>query len=95
MHGGAGRNPNSGGNADMKKSVVVSLLAIGLASSAFAAEKYFVTVDTVGNCTVLEGPPSAGQTALGQTGGYDSKDAAETALKEVRGDTSKCKGVVE
>ncbi len=79
----------------MKKCVVVSLLAIGLASSAFAAEKYFVTVDTVGNCTVLEGPPSAGQTALGQTGGYDSKDAAETALKEVRGDTSKCKGVVE
>jgi hypothetical protein len=90
-----GEIQSSGGNADMKKSVVVSLLAIGLASSAFAAEKYFVTVDTVGNCSVLEGPPSAGQTALGQTGGYDSKDAAEAALKEVRGDTSKCKGVVE
>jgi hypothetical protein len=88
--------PDSGGNADMRKCVVASLVAFGLATtSAVAAEKYFVTVDTVGNCSVLEGPPSAGQTALGQTGGYDSKDAAETALKEIRGDASKCKGVVE
>jgi hypothetical protein len=79
----------------MKKCVVASLVVFGLASSAYAADKYFVTVDTVGNCTVLEGPPSAGQTALMETGGYDSKDAAEKALAEVRKDESKCKGVVE
>jgi hypothetical protein len=79
----------------MKKCVVASLLVIGLATPALAADKYFVTVDTVGNCSVLEGPPSAGQTALGESGGYDSKDAAEKALAEVRKDTSKCKGVVE
>jgi hypothetical protein len=79
----------------MKQFVVASALILGLTIPALAADKYFVTVDTVGNCSVLEGPPSAGQTALGQTGGYDSKDAAEAALKEVRGDASKCKGVVE
>jgi hypothetical protein len=79
----------------MKQFVAASALILGLTIPALAADKYFVTVDTVGNCSVLEGPPSAGQTALGQTGGYDSKDAAEAALKEVRGDASKCKGVVE
>lgn len=68
----------------MKQFVVASALMVGLTIPAFPAEKYFVTVDTVGNCSVLEGPPSAGQTALGQTGGYDSKDAAETALKAYR-----------
>jgi hypothetical protein len=79
----------------MKKCVMASVLVIGLATPALAADKYFVTVDTVGNCSVLEGGPSAGQTALGESGGYDSKDAAEKALAEVRKDTSKCKGVVE
>jgi hypothetical protein len=70
-------------------------LLVGMTASAFAADKYFVTVDTVGNCTVLEGPPSAGQTALMERGGYDSKEAAEKALAEVRKDETKCKGVVE
>ena len=79
----------------MKQFVVASALILGLTIPALAADKYFVTVDTVGNCSVLEGPPSAGQTALGQTGGYDFKDAAEAALKEVRGDAAKCKGVIE
>lgn len=75
----------------MKQFVVASALIVGVTVPTFATDKYFVTVDTVGNCSVLEGPPSAGQTALAQTGGYDSKDAAEAALKEVRGDTSKCR----
>jgi len=30
---------------------------------------YFVTVDTVGNCSVSQGKPSAGQKALGEAGG--------------------------
>ena len=63
----------------MKQFVVASALIVGVTVPAFATDKYFVTVDTVGNCSVLEGPPSAGQTALAQTGGYDSKDAAEAA----------------
>lgn len=79
----------------MKKCVVASLLVIGLATSAFAADKYFVTVDTVGNCSVLEGSPTAGQKPIGESGGYASKDAAEKALAELRKDTATCKGVVE
>jgi len=80
----------------MKKGVVVaSVLTIGFATPALAATKYFVTVDTVGNCSVIEAPPSAGQTAILQTGGYDSEEAARKALDEIRNDTSKCKGVVE
>jgi len=79
----------------MKKIVVASALMFGFVTASVAADKYFVTVDTVGNCTVLEGPPSAGQKALGETGGYDSKDAAEKALAELRKDTGTCKGVVE
>jgi hypothetical protein len=80
----------------MRKSVVASVLVIaGLTSAAFAADKYFVTVDTVGNCSVLEGPPSAGQTPLGEKNGYASKEDAEKALSEFRKDTATCKGVVE
>ena len=54
-----------------------------------------MTVDTVGNCSVVQGAPSEGQTALGETGGYDTAEAAEKALAEARKDTEKCKGVVE
>lgn len=79
----------------MKKYVVASVLVVGLAAPALAAAKFYVTVDTVGNCSVVEGGPSAGQTALGETGGYASKDEAKKALDGVRGDESKCKGVVE
>ena len=58
----------------MKKCVVASLLVFGMSSAAFAAtaDMWFVTVDTVGNCSVGQGKPSAGQTALGETGGYAS-----------------------
>jgi len=79
----------------MKKCVVASLLVIGLATPALAAEKVFMTVDTVGNCSVVYGKPGAGKTVIGETGGYDSVDAAKKALDEVRNDESKCKGVVE
>lgn len=64
------RIPNSGGNAEMKKYVVASLLVVGLATPALAAEKSFMTVDTVGNCSVVQGSPSAGQTVIGETSGY-------------------------
>jgi hypothetical protein len=76
----------------MKAYIVASLLTVGLAMPAFAAEKYFMTVDTVGNCSVIQGNPSAGQT---KTAGYDSAEAADKALAEARKDTEKCKGVVE
>ncbi len=80
----------------MKKCVVASLLAIGLATPALATENnYFVTVDTVGNCSVAQGKPSAGQTAMGDVGGYETMEAAKAALDSVRNDDSKCKGVVE
>jgi hypothetical protein len=73
----------------MKTLIVAGLLAIGATAPAFAAEKYFVTVDTVGNCSVVQSMPgtglSAGKTAIGDTNGYGD---------EVRNDTSKCKGVV-
>jgi hypothetical protein len=38
----------------MKKLIVTSILAIGLATPALAAEKYFVTIDTVGNCSIVQ-----------------------------------------
>jgi hypothetical protein len=79
----------------MKSYIVAGLLTAGLALPAFAAEKFFMTVDTVGNCSVVQGGPSEGQTALGETGGYDTAEAADKALAEARKDTEKCKGVVE
>jgi hypothetical protein len=82
----------------MRKWVIASV-ALVLATPAFAAHKWFVTVDTVGLCSVFEAPASGklsmGKTAIGQTSGYDSLDAAKAYLKEVRADTAKCKGVVE
>ena len=60
--------------------------------------KYFVTVDTVGNFSVVRSAPgtgmSAGKTAIGNADGYDSMDAARKFLEEVKNDDSQCKGVV-
>jgi hypothetical protein len=85
-------------NAEMKKWIVTSALVLGMAGSAFAAEKYFVTVDTVGNCSVVRSAPgtglSAGKSAIGNADGYDSMDAARKFLDEVKSDGSQCKGVV-
>jgi hypothetical protein len=41
-----------------------------------------------------QSPPSAGKTAIGNAGGYDSLEAAKQFLDEIRNDESKCKGVV-
>jgi hypothetical protein len=60
-----------------------------------AAPMFYVTVDTVGNCSVSEGKPSAGQKALGETAGYANKADADAKLASIRGDESICKGVVE
>jgi hypothetical protein len=79
----------------MKAYIVAAILTVGFALPALAAEKFFMTVDTVGNCSVVQGGPSAGQTAFGETGGYDTAEAADKALAEARKDTEKCKGVVE
>jgi hypothetical protein len=82
----------------MKKWIVTSLLVIGLVTPVLAAEKFFITVDTVGNCSIVQSLPdtglSAGKRAIGNTGGYDSMEAAQKYLEEIRNDEAKCKGVV-
>ncbi|BAQ16368.1 hypothetical protein [Methyloceanibacter caenitepidi] len=91
----------------MKKSVAtrvfgtsalaVGLLAIGMTAPASAAdEKYFVTIDTVGMCSVILDIPgtelSAGKTAIANTDGYATMDDAKAALAEIKDE--KCEGVV-
>jgi hypothetical protein len=71
----------------------VAALAAGPANAT--ESQYFVTVDTVGNCSVSQGKPSAGQKALGEASGYENMADAEAKLKEIRNDESTCKGVVE
>jgi hypothetical protein len=85
----------SNGRSEMKK-LAASLLVVGLASTAFAAEaaKFYVVKDTVGLCSVVEGEPSAGLTPIAEKGGYESRDAGKKALKEVS-EKAGCKGVVE
>jgi len=82
----------------MKRLIVASVLAAGLASPALAAEKYFVTVDTVGNCSIVQSLPdtgmSAGKKPIGNTDGYASMEDAKKYLAEIRDDASACKGVV-
>jgi len=76
----------------MKKGIIAGLLVVGMALPAVAATPYYV-VDTVKNCSVIEGNPSAGLTPIGDA--YDSEDAAKKALAEVRKDEKQCVGVVE
>jgi hypothetical protein len=82
----------------MKKLIVASVLTAGLASPALAAEKYFVTVDTVGNCSIVQSLPgtgmSAGKKAIGNTDGYASMEDAKKYLAEIRDDDATCNGVV-
>ena len=84
----------------MTKVIVTSFFLLGFAQTALAADssKFFVTVDTVGNCSVIQstpsGKPSVGKTAIGDEGGYPSIEAAKKYLDEIRNDESKCKGVV-
>jgi hypothetical protein len=79
----------------MKRAVLAGLLVVGLSLPAFADTKWFVVVDTVKNCSVVEGGTSAGLTRIGNADGYDSEDAANEALKGVRDDAGQCAGVVE
>ena len=80
----------------MTKVLLAGLVIIGLTGTAGATEaQFFVTVDTVGNCSIAKGKPSAGQKALGETGGYASRDEAKKFLDSIRDDESVCKGVVE
>jgi len=91
----------------MKKSVAtsvfgtsvlaVAVLAIGMTAPASAAdEKYFVTIDTVGMCSVILDAPgtdlSAGKKAIANTDGYASMEDAKKALAEIKDE--KCEGVV-
>jgi hypothetical protein len=56
---------------------------------------WFVTSDTVSNCSVSQGKPSEGQKILGESGGYATKDDAKKFLDSIRGDSAQCAGVVE
>lgn len=78
----------------MKKCVVASVMVFGLSTAVWAAteDKWFVTKDTVGNCSVSQGKPSEGQAAQGETGGYASAEEARKHLDSVR---DQCAGVVE
>ena len=72
-----------------------AMFAVSGPAKAETEGMYFVTVDTVGNCSVTQGKPSAGQKALGEVSGYENIADAEAKLKEIRDDASTCKGVVE
>lgn len=79
----------------MKKTLVILIALMSMAGTALAAgAKYYVEMDTVGNCSVVDSKPSAsaGMTILGDKNGYASQDAAAKALKALP--KGKCKGVV-
>jgi hypothetical protein len=80
----------------MNKLVIASLTAFVLAGPALAAgAKYYVEIDTVGNCSVVDSKPSphSGMTLLGDKKGYASRDQATKALNALP--KGKCKGVVK
>jgi hypothetical protein len=79
----------------MRKYAIASVLVVALAATALAAgAKYYLEMDTVGNCSVVDSKPSAssGMTIMGDKGGYASKDDAAKALKGMPKD--KCRGIV-
>ena len=76
----------------MKKGVLVALLVVGFAMPAAAAERFYTTINTVGDCGIVVSPnPSSGMKKIGPDDGYDSREAARAAL----GDNKDCKGIVE
>jgi hypothetical protein len=79
----------------MKHGVMAALLLVGLSVPAFAANSFFVVVDSVKNCSVVEGQPSDSLGRLGEKDGYATKDDAKKALAEIRTDEKQCAGVVE
>ena len=58
---------------------------------SFAAKDHWAVMDTVGNCAVLDSQPSSDLKVLGDKSGYSSLSAAE---KEIKSDSSACKGFV-
>ncbi len=79
----------------MGRLLLAGAAALMLAGSAYAASaKFYIVVDTVSNCAVVDSKPAehAGMKVIGDKGGYSSKDAAKKALADLKG---KCKGIVE
>jgi hypothetical protein len=75
--------------------IMTAVALIGLATPALAASaRYYLEIDTVGNCSVVDSKPSehSGMTILGDKNGYSSKEDAAKALKALPKD--KCKGIV-
>jgi hypothetical protein len=79
----------------MNKMMMITIALIGLTSHALAASaRYYLEIDTVGNCSVVDSKPSehAGMTILGDKNGYASKEDAAKGLKAPPKD--KCRGIV-
>jgi hypothetical protein len=75
--------------------IVIAIALIALTTPVLAANaRFFLEIDTVGNCSVVDSKPGehAGMTILGDKNGYASKQDATKALKELPKD--KCKGIV-
>jgi hypothetical protein len=86
--------PSSKKEMDMNK-VMIAFALVVLATPAVAASaRYYLEMDTVGNCSVVDSKPSehAGMTILGDKNGFASKEDAAKALKGLPKD--KCKGIV-
>jgi hypothetical protein len=80
----------------MKKLALASLAVFAFAApTAAAGAKYYVEIDTVGNCSVVDSKPSAnsGMKMLGDKSGYASKEVATKALNGLP--KEKCKGIVK
>ena len=74
---------------------IIAITLIGLTIPALAASaRYYLEIDTVGNCSVVDSKPSdhAGMMILGDKNGYASKQDAAKALKALPKD--KCRGIV-
>ncbi len=61
------------------------------ASARPHATKHYVVIDTVGNCTVVDAKPDDGLKFIGDSGGYDSLESANKALKASK---AECKETV-
>jgi hypothetical protein len=66
----------------MKKYLIATVLLAAAASPAFAGEHYLVQ-DSSGYCAVIDARPSKvpGLKTIGDQKGYDTRKAAEQALK--------------
>jgi hypothetical protein len=75
----------------MKTFALAASIVLALTATSYAAStKYYVVMDTVHNCSVVESKPSSSLKVL--KGGLPSEDAAKQALAKMG---KKCKGVVE